>query len=167
MDLHGLHARDTSNLSFFERHFSRSLTLGQVFLFPPPCLNKSAMGSPIPNRYTQTLDFPSPIRIIQTHKQITFQNKNIASHRLNPVSSIDRDTCRALMNFNISAFFEEVSRPIDCTFLDQFLGNLRVFNVTTCSDHLERTQIYPNTVHFVKRYANYIKTCPLHIVYAS
>ena len=43
----------------------------RFFFFPPP-LNMSLMGSPIPNRFTQILGFPSPIRIIQTHKQIAF-----------------------------------------------------------------------------------------------
>ena len=42
------------------------------FFFLPSPLNRSLMGSPIPNRFTQTLDFFSPIRIIQTHKQIAF-----------------------------------------------------------------------------------------------
>ena len=43
----------------------------RFFFFPPP-LNRSLMGSPILNMFTQNLGFPSPIRIIQTHKQITF-----------------------------------------------------------------------------------------------
>ena len=77
---------------------------GQVFLFLPPCLNRSSIDSPIPNRYTQTLGVPSPIRIIQTHKQITFQNKNVAGYSLNPVSSIDRDMFRALMNLDRLSF---------------------------------------------------------------
>ena len=42
------------------------------FFFFHLLLNRSLMGSPIPNRFTQTLGFPSPIRIIQTHKQIAF-----------------------------------------------------------------------------------------------
>ena len=42
------------------------------FLFFPPPLNMSLMGFPIPNRFTQTLDFPSPTRIIQIYKQIAF-----------------------------------------------------------------------------------------------
>ena len=69
--------------------------------------------------------------------------------------------CRALISDRASV--EEVSRPVDCTFFEQFLSNLHVFNVTTCNDHLEPTWIYPNTskVRFVKGYANYIKICPL------
>ena len=57
---------------------------------------------------------------------------------------------------------EEVSRPTDCTFLEQFLSNLHVFNLTTCNDYLEPSKIYLNTskVHFVREYANYIKVCP-------
>ena len=51
------------------------------------------MGSAIPNRYKQTLGFPSPIRIIQTHKQIAFKNKNVAGYSLNLVGLIDRDMC--------------------------------------------------------------------------
>ena len=62
------------------------------------------MGSPIPSRFTQTLGFPSPIRIIQTHKQIAFKNKNVAGYSLNPVSSIDRDMGQALMNLDKSSF---------------------------------------------------------------
>ena len=63
------------------------------------------MGSPIPNRYTQTLGFPSLIRIIQTHKKKkVFHNKNIAGYGLNPVSLIDRDMCRAVMNLDKSSF---------------------------------------------------------------
>ena len=62
------------------------------------------MGSPIPNRYTHILGFPSPIRIIQTYKQIVFLNKNVAGYSLNPVSSIDWDMCRALMNLDRLSF---------------------------------------------------------------
>ena len=62
------------------------------------------MGSPIPNRYTYTLGFLSPIKIIQTHKQIAFYNKNVAGYSLNPVISIDRDMCQALMNLDKSSF---------------------------------------------------------------
>ena len=62
------------------------------------------MGSSIPNRYTQTLSFPSPIRIIQIHKQRAFLNKNVAGYNLNPVNSIDRDMCRALMNLDRLSF---------------------------------------------------------------
>ena len=65
------------------------------------------MGSHIPNRYTQTLGFLSPIRIIQTHKQIVFKNKNVASYSLNPISLIDQDMCRALMNLDRSKFYRE------------------------------------------------------------
>ena len=34
-------------------------------------------SSPIPVRFTQTLGFRSPIRIIQTHKQIASLNKTL------------------------------------------------------------------------------------------
>ena len=121
------------------------------------------MGSPIPNRFTQTLGFPSPIRIIQTHKQITFQNKNIAGYNL---KTCKLNRSRHLSRFNESQQIELLSRRYRglqiCTFLEQFLSSLHVFNLTTCNDHLEPTQIYPNTnkVCFVKRYANYIKICP-------
>ena len=66
---------------------------GVRFFFFPPLLNRRLMGSPIPNRFTQTLSFPSPIRIIQTLAIIW-----------KPVSSIDRDICRALMNLDRSSF---------------------------------------------------------------
>ena len=36
----------------------------RFFLFPPP-INRSLMAFPIPNRFTQTLGFPSPMWIIQ------------------------------------------------------------------------------------------------------
>ena len=62
------------------------------------------MGSAIPNRYKQTLGFPSPIRIIQTHKEIAFKNKNVAGYSLNLVGSIDQDMCRALMNLDRLSF---------------------------------------------------------------
>ena len=55
----------------FQKENLMKLSRVRVFLLPPP-LNRSLMGSPIPNRFTQTLDFPTPIRIIQTHKQIAF-----------------------------------------------------------------------------------------------
>ena len=134
----------------------------RFFFFPPP-LNRSLMASPIPNRFTQTLGFLSPIRIIQTHKQITFQNKNIAGYNL---KTCKLDRSRHLSSFNESWQIELLSmryRGLQiCTFLEQFLSSLLVFNLTTCNDHLEPTQIYPNTnkVRFVKRYANYIKICP-------
>ena len=133
----------------------------RFFFFPPP-LNRSLMGSPIPNRYKKTLGFPSPIRIIQTHKQIAFQNKNIAGYNLK-TRKLDRS--RHLSRFNESLQIELLSRRYQdlqiCTFLEQFLSSLHVFNLTTYNDHLEPTQIYPNTskVHFVKGYANYIKIC--------
>ena len=132
------------------------------FFFPPP-LNRSLMGFPIPNRFTQTLGFPNPIRIIQTHKQIAFQNKNIAEYNLK-TRKLDRS--RHLSSFNESRLIELLSmryRGLQiCTFLEQFLSGLHVFNLTTCNNHLESTQIYPNTnkVRFVKGYANYIKICP-------
>ena len=134
----------------------------RFFFFPPP-LNRSLMGSLIPNRFTQILSFPSPIRIIQTHKQIAFQNKNIIDYNLK-TRKLDRP--RHLSRFNESRQIELLLRRYRglqiCTFLEQFLSNLHVFNLTTCNDHLEPTQIYPNTnkVHFVKGYANYIKICP-------
>ena len=121
------------------------------------------MGSPIPNRFTQTLGFPNPIRIIQTHKQIAFQNKNIAGYNL---KTCKLDRSRHLSSFNESRQIELLSRRYRglqiCTFLEQFLSSLHVFNLTTCNDHLEPTQIFPNTnkVRFVKGYANYIKICP-------
>ena len=134
----------------------------RFFFFPPP-LNRSLMGYPIPNRFTQTLDFPSLIKIIQTHKQIVFQNKNIAGYNL---KTRKLDQSRYLSRFNESRKIELLSRRYRglqiCTFLKQFLSSLHVFNLTTCNDHLEPTQIYPNTnkVRFVKGYANYIKICP-------
>ena len=134
----------------------------RFFFFPPP-LNRSLMGSPILNRFTQNLGFPSPIRIIQTHKQITFQNKNIASYNL---KNRKLDRSRHLSSFNESRQIELLSRRYRglqiCTFLEQFLSSLHALNLTTCNDHLEPTQMYPNTnkVHFVRGYANYIKLCP-------
>ena len=133
----------------------------RFFFFPSP-LNRSLMGSPIPNSFTQTLGFPSPIRIIQTHKQIVFQNKNIASYN---IKTRKLDQSRHLSSFNESRQIEFLSRRYRglqiCTFLEQFLSSLHVFNLTTCNNHLEPTQIYPNTnkVRFVKGYANYIKIC--------
>ena len=130
----------------------------RFFFFPPP-LNRSF----IPNRFTQTLGFPSPIRIIQTYKQIVFQNKNIASYN---IKTRKLDQSRHLSSFNESRQIEFLSRRYRglqiCTFLEQFLSSLHVFNLTTCNNHLEPTQIYPNTnkVRFVKGYANYIKICP-------
>ena len=96
----------------------------------------------------QTLSFPSPIRIIQTYKQIAFQNKNVVGYSLNLVSSIDRDMCRALMNLDRSSF----CRGGIETCLEQLLSNLHIFNLTTCNDHLEPSQIYPNIskVRFIK-----------------
>ena len=85
---------------------------GQVFLFPPP-LNRSLMGSPIPNRFTQTLGFPSPIRIIQTHKQIAFQNKNIAGYNLK-TRKLDRS--RHLSSFNESRSPILYCIPVEITF---------------------------------------------------
>ena len=134
----------------------------RFFFFPPP-LNRSLMGSPIPNRFTQTLGFPSPIRIIQTHKQIAFQNKNISGYNLK-TRKLDRS--RHLSSVNESRQIEFLSMRYQglqiFTFLEQFLSSLHVFNLTTCNDRLEPTQIYPNTnkVRFVKGYANYIKKCP-------
>ena len=55
----------------FQKENLMKLSRVRFFFFPPP-LNKSLMGSPILNRFTQTLGFLSPIRIIQTHKQIAF-----------------------------------------------------------------------------------------------
>ena len=136
----------------------------RFFFFPSP-LNRSLMGFPILNRFTQTLGFPSPIRIIQTHKQIAFQNKNIAGYNLK-TRKLDR--LRHLSSFNESQQSKLLSRRYQglqiCTFLEQFLSSLHVFNLTTCNDHLKPTQIYPytNKVHFVRGYANYIKICPQH-----
>ena len=121
------------------------------------------MGSPIPNRFTQTLGFPSPIRIIQTHNQIAFQNKNIAGYNL---KTCKLDRSRYLSSFNESRQIELLSRRYQglqiCTFLEYFLSSFHVFNLTTCNDYLELTQIYPNTnkVRFIKGYANYIKMSP-------
>ena len=123
------------------------------------------MGSPIPNRFTQTLDFPSPIRIIQTHKQMAFQNKNIACYNLK-TRKLDRSG--HLSSFIESQQIELLSKRYRdlqiCTFLDQFLSSFYVFNLTICNEHLGPTQIYANTnkVHFFKRYANYIKIFPQH-----
>ena len=134
----------------------------RFFFFPPP-LNRSLMGSPIPNRFTQTLGFPRPIRITQTHKQIGFQNKNTAGYNL---KTHKLDQSRHLLSFNESRQIELLSRRyrglLICTLLELFLSSLHVFNSTTCNDHLEPTQIYPNTnkVRFVKGYVNYIKICP-------
>ena len=134
----------------------------RFFFFPPP-LNRSLMGSPIPNRFTQILDFPSPIRIIQTHKQIAFQNIKISGYNM---KTRKLDQSRHLSSFNESRQIKLLSmryRGLQiCTFLEQFLSSLHVFNLTTCNDYLEPTQIYPNTnkVRFVKGYANYIKICP-------
>ena len=131
----------------------------RVFFFSPP-LNRSLMGSPIPNRFTQTLGFPSPIWIIQTHKKIASQNKNIAGYNLK-TRKLNRS--RHLSIFNESQQIELLLRRYQglqiCNFLEQFLSSLHVFNLTTCNDHLELTQIYPNTnkVRFVKGYASYIK----------
>ena len=150
---------------------------GQVFLFPTSFKQElnglsyykqvyTNLGLSQSNKnYTnsQTLGFPSPIRIIQTHKQIVFQNKNIVGYRLK-THKLDRS--RHLSSFNKSRQIEILSRRYRglqiCTFLEQFLSSLHVFNLTTCNDHLEPTQIYSNTnkVHFVKGYANYIKICP-------
>ena len=104
----------------------------RFFFFPPP-LNRSLMGTPIPNRFTQTLGFPSPIRIIQTHKQIAFQNKNIAGYNVK-TSKLDRS--RHLSSFNESRHIELLSKRYRSlqiyTFLEQFLSSLHVFNLTTC-----------------------------------
>ena len=76
---------------------------------------------------------------MQTHKQIAFKNQNVAGYIRNLVSSIDRDKYRALVNLDRSTGIEEVSKPTDSAFLEQFLSNLHVFNITTCNDHLEPT----------------------------
>ena len=55
----------------FQKENLMKLSRVRVFLFPP-LLNRSLMGSPIPNRFIQTLGFPSPIKIIQTHKPWVF-----------------------------------------------------------------------------------------------
>ena len=57
----------------FQKENLMKLSRVRVFLFLPP-LDRSLMGSSIPNRFTQTLDFPIPIRIIQTHKPWVFSN---------------------------------------------------------------------------------------------
>ena len=138
----------------------------RFFFFPPP-LNRSLIGSPIPNRFTKTLGFPSPMRIIQTQKQIAFQNKNITGNNL---KTCKLDRSRHLSSFNESQQIKLLSRRYQgrqiCTFLEQFLSSLYVFNLTTCNDHLEPTQIYSNTnkVRFVKGYTNYIKICPQHLL---
>ena len=46
--------------------------LGLGFSFSTFFLNRSLMSSPIPNKFTQILGFPNPIRIIQTHKSWVF-----------------------------------------------------------------------------------------------
>ena len=123
----------------FQKENLMKLSRVGFFFFPPP-LNISLMGSPIPNRFTQTLGFPSPIRITQTYKQIAFYNKNIAGYNLK--------TCKLnqsghLSSFNESWQIELLSRRYRrlqiCTFLEQFLSSLHVFNLTTCNDHLEPT----------------------------
>ena len=91
------------------------------------------------NQVYTNLGLPSPIRIMQTHKQIAFRNQNIAGYIKNPVSLIDRDRYQALVNLNKSIGIEEVSRLANLAFLEQFLSNLHVFNVTICNDHLEPT----------------------------
>ena len=85
------------------------------------------------------MGFPSPIRIMQTHKQIAFRNQNVAGYIRKPISSIDRDRYLALVNLNRSTGIEEVLGPANSAFLEQFLSNLHVFNVITCNNHLEPT----------------------------
>ena len=55
----------------FQKENLMKLSRVRFFFFPPP-LNRSLMGSLVPSRFTQTLGFPSPIRIIQTHKPWVF-----------------------------------------------------------------------------------------------
>ena len=98
------------------------------------------MDSPILNMFTQTLGFPNPIRIIQTHKQIAFYNKNIAGYNL---KTHKFDRLRHLSSLNESRQIKLLLRRYRglqiCTFLEQFLSSLYVFNLTTCNDHLEPT----------------------------
>ena len=76
---------------------------------------------------------------MQTHKQIAFRNQNVAGYIRKPISSIDRDRYQALVNLNRSTGIKLVLGLVDLAFLEQFLSNLHVFNVTTCNDHLELT----------------------------
>ena len=57
---------------------------------------------PIPIRFTQTLDFSSPLRIMQIHKQIAFRNQNVEGYIRNLISSIDREVLRQVLSFNKS-----------------------------------------------------------------
>ena len=47
----------------FQKENLMKLSRVRFFVFPPP-LNRNLMGSAIPNRFKQTLGFPSPIKII-------------------------------------------------------------------------------------------------------
>ena len=125
-------------LGFWKENLMK-LSRVRFFFFPTPS-NRSLMGSHIPNKFIQTLGFPSPIRIIQTHKQIAFYNKNIADYNLK-TRKLDRS--RHLSSFNESRQIELLSRRYRglqiCTFLEQFLSSFHVFNLTICNDHLEPT----------------------------
>ena len=57
---------------------------------------------PIPIRFTQTLGFSSPLRIMQIHKQIAFRNQNVEGYIRNLISSIDREVLRQVLSFNKS-----------------------------------------------------------------
>ena len=132
---------------------------GQVFLFPIS-FKQELNGLSYSKQFYTNLGFSSLIRIIQIHKKIVFQNKNIAGYNL---KTCKLNRSRHLSSFNESRQTENLSRRYQglqiCTFLEQFLSSLHVFNLTTCNNHLEPTQIYPNTnkVRFVKGYVNYIK----------
>ena len=57
---------------------------------------------PIPIRFTQTLGFSSPLRIMQIHKQIAFRIQNVEGYIRNLISSIDREVLRQVLSFNKS-----------------------------------------------------------------
>ena len=87
---------------------------------------------------------------MQTHKQITFRNQNVAGYIKNLISSLDRQVSRRYRDLQIQLFLSS-SWVIS-----------HIFNVNTYNDHLELIWIYSNTskVCFVIGCANYIKYEP-------